>query len=493
MQRPANEIEPKTIAKNITNARRLLCYLLRATRLRMRAEQLGAQRYSSVSSELSNALIPLVVSERSCLAFFRALCTRFSVEATGGPDDYGPIELWMPTGRLRWDRALAAIDYADLRLVIHENPGFLATFACSSTRDMDEDLLRSEYEAFDAYPEPTRGGRARLQLPAQLIRPRSFRTVWTLTSPMAHGADEKSGNVNMFRRHRVIDALTGQHAYVPFIAGNAVRGMLRDMVMGRWLGLLGLQASDIPPARAHALLAGGNVEAGVDTGTVRVDVRRRARSLCPPWDLLGGCTDQQIMAGRARIHDAVLVCRENAWAVHQALGVETKDIEAWAETLPEAAELTQLRLGTRHAHRELEDSGGSQMIFNVELLLAGTQMVHSFQVFSLDGVDPVTASCLSDLLEDFGAHGVVGAQNARGMGLIAFDPYQPGPGTPELPDPTIYLRYVEEHTDAMREWAMMRGEPDAPLPKGRGAARGRGKAKPTEASEADQTALEETF
>ena len=460
----------------------------------MRAEALGSHRYSCVSSELSNALIPLVVSERSCLAFYRALCTRFSVEAAGGPDDYGPIELWMPTGRLRWDRALSAIDYADMRLVIHENPGFLETFASSSTRDMDDDLLRAEYESFDAYPETTKGGRARLQLPAQLIQPRSFRTVWTLTSPMAHGADEKSGNVNLFRRHRVVDALTGSHAYVPFMAGNAVRGMMRDMVMGRWLGLLGLKASDIPPARAHALLAGGNVEQGVDTGNVRVDVRKRARALCPPWDLLGGCTDQQIMAGRARIHDAVLVCRENAWQVHQALGVETKALDEWAETLPEAAELTQLRLGTRHAHRELEDSGGSQMIFNVELLLSGAQMVHSFQVFSLDGVDQVTASCLADLLEDFGAHGVVGAQNARGMGLIAFNPYEPGPGTPELPDPTIYLEYVDAHRDEMIEWAMMRGEPDAPArASGKGGRGGKKGPPPPRATAEEQAADRETF
>lgn len=31
MQRPTNELDPKSIEKNTTNARRLLCYLLRAT------------------------------------------------------------------------------------------------------------------------------------------------------------------------------------------------------------------------------------------------------------------------------------------------------------------------------------------------------------------------------------------------------------------------------------------------------------------------------
>ena len=462
--------------------------------MRVRADVIGSHRYSSVYSELEHALVPLVVSERSTLAFYRALCMRFGVEATGGEDDYGPVEVWMPAGRMRWDKAVSAIDYRHLRLVVHENPAFLATFAKSSTRDMEDPELQAEYESFDSFPEPAKRGDYRAQLPAQLIQPRSFRTVWTLTSPMAHGADEKSGNVNLFRRHRVINALNGEHAYVPFVAGNAVRGMLRDMVMGRWLGLLGLKPQQIPPQRAHALLAGGNVEAGADTGAVRVDVRRRARDLCPPWDLLGGCTDQQIMQGRARIHDAVLVCRENAWQVHQALGVDSSQLESWANSLPEAAELTQLRLGTRHAHRDLAGAEGSQMLFNVELLLAGTQMMHSFQVFSLDGVSEVTASCLADLLEDFGAYGVVGAQSARGMGLVSFDPYQPGPGTPALPDPTIYLEHVEAHRDEMIEWAMMRGEPEAPEKPARGGkSKGKRGAVGPVASDAALAADKETF
>src|SRR5690606_17693372 len=127
-------------------------------------------------------------------------------------------------------------------------------------------------------------------------------------SPMHHGADQKSGNVQLFRRHAVFDPLTGKRAFVPFLSGNSIRGLWRDMVMGRWLQLLGLKASDLPTVRAHALLAGGAVAEGADGATVNNAVRRRARELCPPWDLLAGCTDQQIMSGRARVSDATLVC-----------------------------------------------------------------------------------------------------------------------------------------------------------------------------------------
>jgi hypothetical protein len=431
--------------------------------MRVRSEKITSHRFNSRFSELEHALIPLAVSERSPLAFYRALCNRFCVEATGGEDDYGPVEVWMPVGRMRWDKVVSALDYKHLCLVVHENPSFLATFAQSSTRDTEAEELLAEYESFDAFPEPAKAGWNKGKLPAQLIPTKNMRTVFTLRSPLAHGADEKgTGNVNLFRRHRVVDMLTGEHAYVPFVSGNAVRGLWRDMIMGRFLSLLGLKTTDIPPARAHSLLAGGNIESGADTGVVRVDVRRRARELCPPWDLLGGCTDQQIMSGRVHVHDAVLVCRENAWMVHEAMGIDRTDLEAWAATLPEAAALTQLRLGTRHAHRDIPDADGSQMLFNVELIIGGTQLMHSFKLFSIDEISPVTASCLADLVEDFGSYGVIGAQAARGMGQISFDPYKPGPGTPELPDPAIYLEHIEKNKQSMIDWAMMRGEPDAP-------------------------------
>jgi hypothetical protein len=294
---------------------------------------------------------------------------------------------------------------------------------------------------------------------------------------MHHGADDKSGNVNLFRRHVVFDPLTGRRAYVPFKAGNAVRGLWRDMIMGRWLSLLGLKASNIPTERAHALLAGGAVAEGADTATVNNPVRRRARELCPPWDLLAGCTDQQIMSGRARVGDAVLVCRENAWKVREAVRPDL-DVEQFAATLPAASEMTKLRLGTRQKHADIPGSSDIQMLFNTELLIQGSQMVHSVTLWGLDGVSEVTASCLADLLGEFRAVGSVGAGTARGFGGIAFDAYERGPDAPELPPPSIYLDYVASRRDEMLAWAMRENEPDAPAPKVKGRGRKSGESVP---------------
>jgi hypothetical protein len=416
-------------------------------------------------------LAPLMVSERTLLGFYRAFCERFGVDPTGADSQYGPIDVWLTEGRCRWDRVVAALSYRDCLALVHESPDLIASYACDHYAAENEDAM------FEEFSDTERGEQHKPELPGSLLQPNSYVTTWTLTSPMHHGADVKHGNVNMFRRKRVFDAITGEAAYVPFVAGNAVRGLMRDMIMGRWLQLIGLKTDEIPTARAHAILSGGAVQKGADTGTVQNDVRRRARMLCPAWDLLAGCTDQQIMGSRVRIGDANLVCRENAWKMVELLSPGAEP-EAFRESLRYASEQTSLRLGTRHKHADIPDADGVQMLWNTELLTEGAQMTHSVQLWGIDGVDPVTQACLADWLQDFRSVAVVGAGAARGMGHIAFDPYRPLTGASVLPDPSIYLEYVAAHKAEMQDWAMMRGEPGkvADLPSSR---KGRGKAKDT--------------
>jgi len=456
MQRPEAELSHKDIQSTIHATRRLLAYLLRASVLRVSRERIGEHRYSSLSGELASSLIPLIVSEKSPLGFYRAFCTRFDIDPTGGDSEYGPVEAWLPEGRIRWDRALAAMTIANMRVVVHENPDFLATFA--RERDVEDDTL------FACFPDPVETGGFRLELPKSLLLPRGWVSVWTLVSPMHHGADEKHGNVQLFRRERAHDPLTGKPSYVPFLSGNGIRGLWRDLVMGRHLQLLGLKATDIPPARAHAILAGGVVDKGADSATVNNVLRTRARDLCPPWDLIAGCTEQQVMSGRARVGDAMLVCRENAWKVREAIA-QAVPLADFAASLPSCVEMTTLRIGTRQAHRDVEPLGDVQMLFNIEVLCAGNQFVHTIQLYSLDGVSPVTASCFAYLLREFLEIGFVAAGSSHGHGQIATDGYIARPGTPELPSPDLYLEAVERRHDEMIEWLMMTNPKDGRLQK----------------------------
>lgn len=264
----------------------------------------------------------------------------------------------------------------------------------------------------------------------------------------------------MFRRERRIDPTTGEHVLVPFLSGNAVRGMWRDTIFFRLLRLVGLRADEIPPRTAHALLAGGTIEAGADGAGVNVSLRRKVRSLLPAWDLFAGVFEQQIMRGVLRVHDANVVCRENAWLLHPTIrpkrpgSADVMGFDEFRAAVPPADDLTQLRLLTRHAHRELEGSEGVQMLTETEVLLPGTMIAHSFQLLDPAGASSLAASCMADLLDEFQGDAFVGAGNARGYGQVAFDQYRPDVGHEILPPPDEYLAYVREHRDAIRAFLL---------------------------------------
>jgi hypothetical protein len=443
VERPKNELKSSSIDRTPVSARRLLAYLLRALLFRVNEASVGASRYASLPSELSSCLIPTIVSERTMLGFWRVLCSRFSVDVHGK----FPLEAWLPEGRIRWDIALSAIDHEHAQMVVRENPDVFAAFASRRPKTV-EDALEDD-AVLNSMPAPSQDSRV-VSLPARFdATPRDFTATWTLLSPLAHGADQKSGNVTLFRRQPVFDCTTGRLEHVPFLSGNAIRGQWRDLVMGRWVDLLGVNWSAVPTPRAHALLAGGSVEAGADSSMVNTEQRRLARTSCPPLDLFGGVVEQQIMQGRLRVHDASLVCREQAWLVHHYLSPD-QELGEFASGLMTSSECTRMRQKTRMAHREIDNSDGIQMLVNVEHLVSGCRMIHGFQLWGLDGVSEVTASCMADLLDTFQSVSTIGAMSSAGCGRISIDGYR-GPG---LPSGQIYVAYVEQHREMMIEWLL---------------------------------------
>ncbi len=421
-------------------------YLLRDLRKRVDPDRIGRSRMMGISTEIGDAILPTMVAEKTPMGWWRALCARFESDPT--PDGHSrgySAAAFTPEGNARWDTVISRMDARVLRLVLSENPQVFATFACDRPYEGEHLLFDAFGTAPTDAPMPARVGHI------ATVIPRRYWSHWHATSPTAHGADGKSGNVSLFRRQRIVDAATGRAEMVPFIAGNAIRGGWRDRAMIAWLGMLGLTATDIPPRMAHALLAGGSLSAGADTQRLDVRLRRDFRRLCPMWDIFAGCVEDQVMQGRGRVADATLVCRENAWKLHAWLA-PTEDFETWRASLKEASELTTLRLATRSAHRDIADSDGVQMLVNTELVVEGASWVHSLSLRALDDVGSVTASALAWLLEEFQSDAYVGAQNARGFGSMEFHAYRPSGGAEPLPSSSIYVQHVLAHREEAREW-----------------------------------------
>ena len=482
---------PSAILTNdVSRTRVLAAYLLRGIWRAMPWDSIQNSRKQRLRQEFSDKLVPYLVASRSSREWAQRVAESFDVSLPGEGHESFPVEAWIPADlvpaslrhlghnthgycQARWDQVCVAMDFASLRYIVHGEHAFLATFASQPMSDADVgDFAVDDSCALGADYRP--------ELPDRLISPRMLWTVWTQLSDMVHGADEKHGNVSMFRRHKVVDAATGQTVWVPFIAGNAVRGMWRDLIMGRWLGLLGLKSTEIPSSVAHALFAGGCVEAGADGAGVNLAVRRRSREMCPPWDLFAGCLDQQIMAGRGVVADANPLIRETAWKYHRLLsdaGIVKVGLDEWRTSLKEGHAITTLQLMTRQKHAELQggDTAEVQMLVNTERVVEGTQWMHRLTLRGIDEVPEVTQACLADLLQQFRDTPFIGAGAARGCGELAFDPYRAGEGTPELPSAKVYLDYVSERRDEMRAWVLRTAEEDAPKPKR--AVRGKGKAE----------------
>lgn len=492
-------------SSQIATAEALVCYLLRGLRARIDYDKIGASRRRSLAREMSDYLVPAAVSARSTEEWARLVCDRFEIEPTGqgwidgegrevsGSPAYALIpRRFLPAGTIeighrdategidgiacvRWDHMVRQIPFDALRIALDRNPNLIVTFATNPSVEGEETLFASASAT-------TAVQRWTCALPKRLQTPRAFRTVLTLTSPCSHGADHKSGNVTMFRRQRYVDPTTGEQYMAPFIAGNAGRGILRDQAAGIQARDVGLKLAELEPRIAHALLAGGTIEAGADGASVDVAFRRRVRALIPMWDLFAGVMQQQIMRGVLRWHDYHLVCRENAWLLHTLLspkraGSDTvMPFDEFREALEPADNFTQLRLLTRHAHREIDGSDGMQMLTETEVLLPGAQLVHGFQIVDLDGVSSLTKSFLRRLLDDFRDNAFIGAGNARGLGGIAFDPYKPGDPALELPSEDEYLAFVAERREEIRSFLL--GESGGAASPARGKGRGKRAATP---------------
>lgn len=462
----------------------LLSYLVRALVRRIDRAAMSAARVRDLQREVMDALYPIAISTRTVTQFASSFADRFCVTLPGGAYDgtdgrehtAAPVYLLVPrvytTGlRLvemehararpevacyRWDVACKAIDFEALRMLIHESPAAIVTFAFAGDDESDATLFAPIAGAPEAAPFTA-------PLPAQVLTPRAFRTVWTLTSGLAHGGDQSRGNVVLFRRERRIDPTTGQEHLVPLFSGNAKRGILRDIGGGLLCQAGAVSPRELPPRVAHALFAGGTIEAGADGADVDLALRRRLRDLLPFWDVFGGVWSQQVMSGLLRSHDPVIVCRENAWLVHARLAPTLPDgspmpLDAFRASLRPADDLMQLRFATRMADRDLADAEGVQMIWNTEVLLPGTQIADSFQLAGLAGVGALSQSFVAYLLEEFRARAQIGAGNARGHGQFACDPYESGPGEAPLPSSAIYLAWIAEHREEVRALLLAGGK-----------------------------------
>jgi hypothetical protein len=257
-------------------------------------------------------------------------------------------------------------------------------------------------------------------------------------SPMAHGSDQKAGNATLFRRMQVLTD-TGNVISLPFYAGNAFRGQMRDLLADDFLKLLGLTPrKDKPPIAMwffYALYSGGALEDGGEAekalknvlgaaGAANSDGIYQFRNTIPNLSLLGCALGNRILNGRAKFGDFRPSCKQ------------------WNNGTVDVGELFEwLYLTRREDHEDHSDHHG--MIANTETLRSGTVMYGGIDVDIHS--TPLEHSALGRGIELIKQVGYIGADNRRGIGRIELS-------VEGAPSSAEYVEYVTSNKEKILEY-----------------------------------------
>lgn len=274
-----------------------------------------------------------------------------------------------------------------------------------------------------------------------LRRPFDIELSAICTTPLAHGGDVKAGNASLFRRMDVLSN-TKYVLNLPYYAGNAIRGQVRDLLADHFL-----QALDITPNKTnppielwffHCLYAGGALEeASKATAAIskfagataqKSESIKYIRDMMPALSLLGFAVGNRILSGRCGFGDWRPICKE--WG-YPNTKVNAGDLIEW------------VFLTRREDHEGHEDDKNSSMIANTECLKVGTGLSGGVNISA--HANEIEIGALAKGLQLLQERGHIGAENRRDLGgvKIKFE---------NLPDSLPYENFLKEKKTEILEF-----------------------------------------
>lgn len=254
-----------------------------------------------------------------------------------------------------------------------------------------------------------------------------------MLSPLAHGSDQKAGNATLFRRMQILSN-TGSVLNLPFYAGNAFRGELRDVLADHFLNSIGIKPSKNNPKIAlwffHSLYAGGALEENSKAakaigelmgknGSVKADGIHQFRDTLPALSLLGCALGNRILCGRVKFSDYRPACYE------------------WGYGEKPVGQLFEWTYLTRREDNEgHEDGENKSMIANTECLRAGTVLHGGVDIDY--HISDLEKSALGRGLLEIQNKGYIGAESRRGFGKIKME-------IDNIPSPDLYDNFLNEN------------------------------------------------
>lgn len=231
-------------------------------------------------------------------------------------------------------------------------------------------------------------------------------------SPISHGSDQKAGNATLFRRMDVMSD-TGCKLNLPFYAGNAIRGEIRDLLADNLLENLGIEKKKIAKWFFYVIYSGGALSEDAEStkalseilgknGAINGIGFHKFRDTLPGLSLLGSAMGNRIIPGRLNFSDYRPECKE------------------WGNGEKSVGELFDwLYLTRREDDEDYSEGENSSMIANTEVIKPGIIFHGGIDISK--HISDLEKSALGMGLSLLKEKGYIGADNRRGFGKVNFE------------------------------------------------------------------------
>lgn len=274
---------------------------------------------------------------------------------------------------------------------------------------------------------------------------------WTALSPITHFGSEEYGTTKLFNVQPTVikNSLSGEPEIdnIPVVHGNAVRGMLRRLLLDDYLTQVGY---DLNSKKVyHFLFTGGILEAldPKDKGSINLTKKKEIRKYIPPISLLGSALGNQMIQGKLKVGMGNIVCDETKHYIEEtgntysAYNLKSTDFGTRLDDLEIGRQIQENEDKTKDKDGEEQHT---QMKYEFETLIRGTKFTHEF---ILEDMLPHEKGCFKRMLELWEERPYLGGKSGTGYGRIKFEYNY----IDEF-DSQVYLDYLEENKDDIQRF-----------------------------------------
>ena len=259
-------------------------------------------------------------------------------------------------------------------------------------------------------------------------------------SPIHHGGNEKTGSVVLLNRLKFI--VDGEPVDIPYISGNAVRGVLRRHIMADMLEQLDYEI-DVSKKGGqklyHALFSGGVLETVEETqGAIDIELKRKILNLLPPIRLFGFSYGNQMVEGKLKIGHLLPICTE----LKDYLPDNIQPKNSFYDYIGHVFQTRKDELRVE----KTDEEQAIQMLIEYEVFVPGTMFWHEIK---LEDPTPLDVATLARVIELWKQKPFIGGKSAIGHGELTIR-YDFAPDSKQYEqwfNPKQYLEFLKERRD----------------------------------------------